>query len=501
MCRSAQDPAKWFTSLILPWLVLAASFAAFYARLLRSTMVEVMGEDYIRTARAKGLSGRRVVLRHGLRAAITPVVTAAGLDIGILLGGTILTETVFNIPGIGRLAYDVDSEQRPADHPGNRADRRVLHRRREPGGRRALRVHRPARDLWLTRCSRSATSRVHFETEDGVVKAVDGVSYSVDPGRALGIVGESGSGKSVSSLTVMGLTRAANTRISGEIRFHGHDLLAASDDELRRIRGNDIAMIFQDPLSSLHPYYKVGWQLGEAIRAHNSVSKQAARARSIELLDMVGIPDPRRRVDGYPHEFSGGMRQRAMIAMALANEPKLLIADEPTTALDVTVQAQILALIRRLQQELETAVVMITHDLGVIAETVDEVGVMYAGRIVERAPTTTLFSSPEHPYTWGLLGSIPRLDVPREQPLVPIPGRPPSLITLPGGCSFHPRCPYVRDRHTKVDPTLDQVPGDPQHSVACLLESKTRRRLWSELRGGAQPAEARERVELEERPA
>src|SRR3954451_14061795 len=270
--------------------------------------------------------------------------------------------------------------------------------------------------------------RVRFETEDGVVKAVDGISYSVDSGRALGIVGESGSGKSVSSLTVMGLSRFTNARIEGEIIFQGRDLLQASDEEMRQLRGNDIAMIFQDPLSSLHPYYKVGKQLVEAIRAHNpDTSKQAARTKAIELLGMVDIPDPKRRIDNYPHEFSGGMRQRAMIAMALSNDPKLLIADEPTTALDVTVQAQILALIKRLQHELDTAVVMISHDLGVIAETAQEVAVMYAGRIVEQAATTTVFNSPEHPYTWGLIGSIPQLSTPRDMPLVPIPGRPPSL--------------------------------------------------------------------------
>jgi peptide/nickel transport system ATP-binding protein len=340
---------------------------------------------------------------------------------------------------------------------------------------------------------------VHFETEDGLVKAVDGVSYSVERGRALGIVGESGSGKTVSSLTVMGLTRARNARISGEVIFEGEDLLKASDRDLRKIRGNDIAMIFQDPLSSLHPFYKVGAQLVEAIRAHHpETSKSAARNRAIELLDMVDLPEPKRRVDSYPHEFSGGMRQRAMIAMALSNDPKLLIADEPTTALDVTVQAQILDLIRRLQQEMNTAVVIITHDLGVIAEIADDVAVMYAGRIVEHAPTERIFRSPEHPYTWGLLGSIPRLDVPRDAPLVPIPGRPPSLINPPSGCHFHPRCPYVRERHKKVDPKLEPVPGEPDHSAACLLPSDIRKRIWAELREGKQPAQVREEVALEE---
>ena len=343
---------------------------------------------------------------------------------------------------------------------------------------------------------------VSFDTDDGVVKAVDGVSYSVDRGEALGIVGESGSGKSVSSLTVMGLTRYQNAQISGEVIFEGRDLLQASDADLRAIRGNDIAMIFQDPLSSLHPYYKVGWQLVEALRSHQpELSKQAARGRAIELLDLVDIPEPQKRVDAYPHQFSGGMRQRAMIAMALANDPKLLIADEPTTALDVTVQAQILGLIRRLQRELDTAVVMITHDLGVIAETVDDVAVMYGGRIVEHASTEEIFNAPEHPYTWGLLGSIPRLDVPRDAALVPIPGRPPSLINLPTGCSFHPRCPYVRPRHTEIDPALEPIPDQPDHGVACLLAHSTRQRIWTELREGRQPAEVRESVELEERPA
>jgi peptide/nickel transport system ATP-binding protein len=332
--------------------------------------------------------------------------------------------------------------------------------------------------------------KVHFETEDGLVKAVDGVSYTVDRGQTLGIVGESGSGKSVSSLTVMGLTRARSAHISGTVRFNGVELLGASDDDLRKIRGDDIAMIFQDPLSSLHPFYKVGHQIVEAIRAHRDVTKAQAWDRAVEMLDLVGIPEPRRRAESYPHEFSGGMRQRAMIAMALANDPKLLIADEPTTALDVTVQAQILELIERLQAEFDTAVVVITHDLGVVAEMADEIAVMYAGRIVEHASTDTIFTAPEHPYTWGLLSSIPRLDS-REAELVPVPGRPPSLINLPSGCSFHPRCPYVREAHTRIDPPLEPVAGDPSHRVACLLDSGTRRRLWSELQAGAAPAEAR----------
>jgi len=253
--------------------------------------------------------------------------------------------------------------------------------------------------------------KVHFRTDDGVVKAVDGVSYAVERGRALGIVGESGSGKSVSSLTVMGLTRfAGNAEISGSIVLDGQDLLGASDEDLRRLRGNDIAMIFQDPLSSLHPFYRVGDQLVEAVQAHREgTSKAQARDRAVEMLGLVGIPEPRRRIDAYPHEFSGGMRQRVMIAMALINDPKLLIADEPTTALDVTVQAQILELIQRLQAELDMAIVMITHDLGVVAEVADDIAVMYAGRVVEHAPKDMMFAAPEHPYTWGLLKSIPRL--------------------------------------------------------------------------------------------
>src|SRR4051812_19154848 len=343
--------------------------------------------------------------------------------------------------------------------------------------------------------------RVEFDTDDGVVHAVDGISYTVERGRALGIVGESGSGKSVSNLTVMGLTRFYGARVSGEVVFDGRDLLALSDDEIRRIRGEDIAMIFQDPLSSLHPFYRIGRQLEEAILAHHDVTKEAARNRAAELLDLVEIPQARLRLDAYPHEFSGGMRQRAMIAMALANDPKLLIADEPTTALDVTVQAQILELIRRLQQELGTAVVMITHDLGVIAETVDEVAVMYAGRIVERAPTATIFSAPEHPYTWGLLRSIPRLDAPRELPLVPIAGSPPSLIARPTGCHFHPRCPYLRESHKQTDPRLAPLPGDPGHQVACLLDPSARRAIWGRLRAGAEPAEARAAAPVEDEPA
>jgi peptide/nickel transport system ATP-binding protein len=339
---------------------------------------------------------------------------------------------------------------------------------------------------------------VDFATEDGVVHAVRGVSLSVKAGQMLGVVGESGSGKSVTMLTVMGLTRGSGTTIGGSASFEGRDLLTLPDEELRRIRGRDIAMIFQDPLSSLHPFYKVGTQLIEAIRAHNDVPKREAREKSIELLRMVGIPDPAGRVDAYPHEFSGGMRQRAMIAMALANDPKVLIADEPTTALDVTVQAQILDLIARLQRELNMAVVLITHDLGVVAEHTDHIAVMYAGEVIEEAPTEVIFDSPSHPYTWGLLQSIPRLDRSRDEPLIPIPGLPPSLIAPPSGCGFHPRCPYVRERHRRVHPELEPVPDHPEHRVACLLDEATRRRLWAELKRGEVPDAARQTVGLEE---
>jgi peptide/nickel transport system ATP-binding protein len=337
---------------------------------------------------------------------------------------------------------------------------------------------------------------VEFSTEDGIVHAVDGVSYEVHRGRTLGIVGESGSGKSVTSMTTLGLTRSQGARVSGRIMFEGRDLVALSEDELRGVRGNDIAMIFQDPLSSLHPFFKVGAQLIEAIRVHQDVSKAQARARAVELLGLVGIPDPARRVDEFPHEFSGGMRQRAMIAMALSNEPKLLIADEPTTALDVTVQAQILALLERLQRELGMAIVIITHDLGVVAEMADDIAVMYAGRIVETTSAQLLFSGPEHPYTWGLLKSIPTLTGGRETDLQPIPGTPPSLIRRPSGCHFHPRCPYAQPDHARIDPQLRPVPGAPEHQVACLLEPDVRRRLWTELAGGRTPEQAREAVGL-----
>ncbi len=309
---------------------------------------------------------------------------------------------------------------------------------------------------------------VSVPTEDGLVKAVQGVSFTIEPGQTLGIVGESGSGKSVSTQTILGLTRGA--KIEGEALLEGRDLLTMKPDELRAVRGAKIAMIFQDPLSSLHPQYKVGWQIVEMIRAHENVSKQQGRTRAVELLKLVGIPQPERRVDDYPHQFSGGMRQRAMIAMALALNPAVLIADEPTTALDVTVQAQILDLIEKVQAEFGTAVIMITHDLGVVADMADAVMVMYAGKPVEMSDRRTIYYRPHHPYTKGLLESIPSSVATVEgERLKPIKGAPPSLINLPDGCSFRPRCPYVMDICLTDVPPLRPVGGEILHASACHL--------------------------------
>jgi peptide/nickel transport system ATP-binding protein len=317
--------------------------------------------------------------------------------------------------------------------------------------------------------------QVHFRTRDGIVRAVDGVSLSVERGRTLGIVGESGSGKSVTALTVMGLTRLPNATTDGHVLLDGLELLQLSPDELRRIRGKRVGMIFQDPMSSLHPLYKVGWQIVEAITAHENISRLAARRRALQALEEVGIPSAAERLDSYPHELSGGMRQRIMIAMALVLDPDVLIADEPTTALDVTVQAQILDLIHDLQAEHGTAVILITHDLGVVAETADEVAVMYAGRIVEHGPLGTILEAPSHPYTWGLLQSIPRLDAPRRERLHPIPGLPPSLIHVPSGCPFHPRCRYAFDICPRQGPALLEI--EPGHADACHLPAATKRRI------------------------
>jgi peptide/nickel transport system ATP-binding protein len=284
--------------------------------------------------------------------------------------------------------------------------------------------------------------KVHFPTVDGIVKATDGLSFDLERGKTLGIVGESGSGKSVSSSAILGLHRRSSAMVSGQILLEGVDLLELSDEEMRLRRGKEVSMIFQDPLSAMHPYYTVGNQIGEAYLVHNKVSKKAARRRAIEMLDRVGIPQPDRRIDDYPHQFSGGMRQRAMIAMGLINNPSLLIADEPTTALDVTVQAQILDLLQDLQREFDSAVIIITHDLGVVAEMVDDVLVMYAGRAVEYGTTQEILVRPEMPYTWGLLASVPDVSADTDAKLIPIPGNPPSLLNPPSGCAFHPRCAF-----------------------------------------------------------
>src|SRR5437763_470882 len=317
--------------------------------------------------------------------------------------------------------------------------------------------------------------KTYFRTDDGVVRAVDGVSFAVDKGETLGIVGESGSGKSVTCLTIMGLNPKRTAMSSGTALWKGEDLLTASPKRLREIRGNEIAMIFQDPMTSLNPVQKIGDQLGEAMRLHEDVSKRGARKRSIDLLKAVGIPRAERRIDDYPHQFSGGMRQRVMIAMALVNDPDLLIADEPTTALDVTTQAQILTLMNNLQKEFGSAVVIITHDLGVVAETADDVLVMYAAEVVEQGPVNQIFSRPHMPYTWGLLGSLPRLDAETER-LVQITGQPPSLLRPPSGRRFHPRCPYVMDVCKQTDPPLKPVTGDIDHYAACHLDEEAKDR-------------------------
>ena len=318
---------------------------------------------------------------------------------------------------------------------------------------------------------------VHFPTPDGVVKAVDGLSFTVHRGETFGIVGESGSGKSVTNLTALGLVKRGSADISGEILFKGRDLLKLSPEELRHVRGKELSMIFQDPFACLHPFYKVGDQIVEAIQCHEKVPKKQAVDRTIDLLTAVGIPQPAERFKDYPHQYSGGMRQRAMIAMALVHNPDLLIADEPTTALDVTVQAQILELIANVKKEFNIGVILITHDLGVIADVADSVMVMYAGRGAEIGVRTDLFQQPMHPYTWGLLESIPQLSQ-KGTRLVPIEGAPPSLINKPPGCPFHPRCPHRFEPCDKDVPELVDRGGG--HPDACHLSVDEKRRLWHE---------------------
>lgn len=310
--------------------------------------------------------------------------------------------------------------------------------------------------------------KTYFFTDAGVVKAVDGVSYDLEEGETLGLVGESGCGKSVSALSILRLIGHPGRIVGGEIRFNGKDLLQIPDHEIRDIRGNQIAMVFQEPMTSLNPVLTIGLQIGEALELHRNLSRKEAREESLRLLRMVGIPDPERRIDDYPHQFSGGMRQRVMIAMALSCNPKLLIADEPTTAVDVTIQAQLLEVIQDLTSRLGTAIILITHNLGVVARYVKQMVVMYAGRIVERGRARDVYAHPRHPYTLGLLASVPRLDQPRKKRLVPIMGQPPNLISLPPGCSFGPRCSYRRERCFKERPELRPV--EEGHFVACWVD-------------------------------
>jgi peptide/nickel transport system ATP-binding protein len=319
---------------------------------------------------------------------------------------------------------------------------------------------------------------VSFATEDGIVRAVDGVSFAVDRGEVVAIVGESGSGKSVTAMTLMGLTRGPNARFEGSAKFDGQELVTASNDDLRKIRGAGIAMVFQDPMSSLNPVYRIGKQIVEQIRVHDKeISNAQAMERAVELMERVGIPRAGDRLRSYPHEFSGGMRQRVMIAMALSNSPTLLIADEPTTALDVTIQAQILDELRQLRSETGAGVIIVTHDLGVVADIADRVVVMYAGRVVEQGTLDEIFYDPQHPYTWGLLGSITRVDRDRGQRLPAIAGMPPSLVRPPQGCHFRPRCPHEFDRCAEVPELLSRLPEAPEHLDRCWLETDRKRSL------------------------
>jgi len=318
--------------------------------------------------------------------------------------------------------------------------------------------------------------RVGFATEDGVVQAVDGVTFDLRPGEVVAIVGESGSGKSVTAQTIIGLTRASNARIEGSVKLDGEELTSASDAEMRRLRGERVAMVFQDPMTSFNPVYRIGNQIVEAIRAHRpDTSKREGKERVVELFDSVGIPNAARRVDDYPHEFSGGMRQRAMIAMALALEPEVLIADEPTTALDVTIQAQILALLEQLNRERNLATLLITHDLGVVAEVADRVLVMYAGKVVEEGTLDEIFYDPQHPYTWGLLGSLTRIDRPRPHRLPQIAGSPPSLLDLPGGCPFRSRCPHEFAECSRYPDLAARLPEATDHRDRCWLTPEQKR--------------------------
>jgi peptide/nickel transport system ATP-binding protein/oligopeptide transport system ATP-binding protein len=316
---------------------------------------------------------------------------------------------------------------------------------------------------------------VSFATEDGLVRAVDGVSFTLDRGEVVAIVGESGSGKSVTVMTLMGLTRSPNSRFAGSALLGGRELITATEEELERVRGREIAMIFQDPISSLSPVQRIGTQIVEQIRAHEKISKAAAFDRAADLMERVGIPRARDRARAYPHEFSGGMRQRVMIAMAMSLSPSVLIADEPTTALDVTIQAQILKEIKELSDEFDSGVIFVTHDLGVVADIADRVLVMYSGRLVEQGTVDEVFYDPQHPYTWGLLGSVPRLDRELPRRLPAIPGQPPSLVRAPEGCHFRPRCPHAFDHCRQTPPLERRLPEAPGHLDRCWLDPPDKR--------------------------
>ena len=421
------SPSAWFQTLILPWITLALLYAAFYARLTRNQMLETLGEDYIRTARSKGLPERTVIFKHGLRAGLTPIVTAAGLDFAFLLGGAVIVEQIFALPGLGRMTVDAVDDLDLQLILGTVLVTSVFVLIANLIVDILYAVIDPRVRIDVTEATDAAPYLsvrnlvVEFPTEDGIVRAVDGINFDLNRGQTMAIVGESGSGKSVTSQAILGLINRKAASISGEVLLDGVDLVAESDDALRALRGREMAMIFQDPLSSLHPFYKIGRQLVEAIRVHQDISKADARKQAIGMLEKVGIPGADRRIDDYPHQLSGGMRQRVMIGMALVNSPSLLIADEPTTALDVTVQAQILELIKTLQQEFETALIVITHDLGVVAEVADDIAVMYGGRIVEKGMIDEVYYRPEMPYTLGLLASMPRMDQPRTNPARPDP--------------------------------------------------------------------------------
>ncbi len=461
----------------MPWFTLAILFIGFYGRVLRSNILDTINEDFVRTAKAKGLSSRQILVKHTLRASLIPIVTLFGLDFAAVLGGgAIVTETVYTLHGVGYYAYTSIQTAGSAAADGRDALRRCLHRRLLDARRRRVRVpgsEDPAHLMAETLLEVNDLS-VQFATEDGIVRAVDGISLELERGKVLGIVGESGSGKSVTAMTLMGLTRGVNARFEGEVLYKGTNLLEVSDTDMQNYRGNELGMIFQDPMTSLNPVYRIGEQIVESIRAHESVDKRTARSRTVELLRQVGIPNPETRVDNFPHEFSGGMRQRAMIAMALSCNPSILIADEPTTALDVTIQAQIVELINTLKDDFNSAVIFITHDLGVIAEIADEILVMYAGRVVESGSKRDLFYDPQMPYTWGLLGSIPRLDRPRVERLHTIEGMPPSLINPPEGCKFRPRCPHAFEK-CRQEPKLENRVGTPGHLDRCWLDVEFKR--------------------------